>query len=47
MGRATTTNPVSTTAPKIPPAMDEMKAADSARAAWPWQAKGKPSSTVA
>ena len=46
-GRAMTTKPVSTMAPKMPPAIDEMKAAERARAACPWRASGKPSSTVA
>ena len=46
-GRAISTKPVRITAPKIPPKSEEMKAADSARAAWPCFASGKPSSTVA
>ncbi len=46
-GRAISTKPVRTSAPNTPPNSDEMKAADSARAAWPCLASGNPSSTVA
>jgi hypothetical protein len=41
------TTPVSAIAPNIPPTIDAEKAADSARAASPFLASGKPSSTVA
>ncbi len=47
MGRAATTAPVSTMAPNSPPSIEAKKAAESARAAWPSLASGKPSSTVA
>ena len=47
MGRATTMNNVRKAAPTSPPKSDEVKAAESARAAWPFLAMGKPSSTVA
>ena len=46
-GRAIRMKKVSTIAPKSPPKSDEMKAAESARAAWPFLERGKPSSTVA
>ena len=46
-GRAISTKPVRITAPTMPPKRDEMNAADSARAACPCLARGKPSSTVA
>ena len=46
-GRAIKTNAVKTKAPNKPPNKDAVNAADSARAACPFFAKGKPSSTVA
>ena len=47
MGRAMKMKPVSTKAPNTPPNIDEKNAVDSARAASPFLASGKPSRTVA
>ncbi len=47
IGRAASTAPVSTIAPNSPPSIEAKKAADNARAASPFCARGKPSSTVA
>ena len=47
MGRAARMKSVRKSAPTSPPNRDDAKAAESARAAWPFLAMGKPSSTVA
>ena len=47
MGRATRMKIVRKVAPTSPPKRDEVKAADKARAAWPFLAIGNPSRTVA